>query len=92
MFVPAFAGLGRRRMGPCLSCRHMVLTRRKPLLLLRFDGALLFRYAERQFDAALFQLPPRFTRDEPTAAPSPPAQILSFYPSIPIDCKIPVKP
>lgn len=38
---------------------------RKPLLLLRFDGLFLFRFADRQFAASLFQLPPRFTRFEP---------------------------
>ena len=36
-------------------------TTRNPRLLLRFDGVLL-RFAERQFCALLFQLPPRFTR------------------------------
>ena len=35
------------------------------MLLLRFDGVLLFRFATRQFLALLFQLPPRFTRLEP---------------------------
>jgi hypothetical protein len=35
------------------------------LLLLRFDGLFLFRFADRQFAASLFQLPPRFTRFEP---------------------------
>jgi hypothetical protein len=44
------------------------------MLLFRFDGVLLFRFAERQFDAVLFQLPPRFTRFEPESAPSPSAQ------------------
>ena len=39
--------------------------RRKPRLLLRFDGSFLLRFAERQFLAELFQLPPRFTRFEP---------------------------
>ena len=39
--------------------------RRKPRLLLRFDGVLLFRFDTRQFLALLFQLPPRFTRLEP---------------------------
>ena len=38
---------------------------RKPLLLLRLDGLFLFRFADRQFAASLFQLPPRFTRFEP---------------------------
>lgn len=41
-------------------------TRRKPTLLLRLPGALLLRFAERQFCALLFQLPPRNTRFEPT--------------------------
>ena len=35
------------------------------MLLLLFDGLLLFRFAERQLFALLFQLPPRFTRFEP---------------------------
>jgi hypothetical protein len=39
--------------------------RRKPLLWFRFDGSFLFRFADRQFAASLFQLPPRFTRFEP---------------------------
>ena len=34
------------------------------MLLFRFDGSLLFRFAERQFLALLFQLPPRITRFE----------------------------
>lgn len=42
-----------------------VLARRKPRLLLRFPGVFLLRFAERQFLALLFQLPPRFTRLEP---------------------------
>lgn len=36
------------------------------MLLLRLPGSLLFRFADRQFLALLFQLPPRFTRLEPT--------------------------
>ena len=39
--------------------------RRKPMLLLRFDGSFLLRFADWQFAASLFQLPPRFTRFEP---------------------------
>ena len=35
------------------------------MLLLRLSGQLLLRFAERQFWALLFQLPPRFTRFEP---------------------------
>ena len=38
---------------------------RKPLLLLRFSGVLLLRFATRQLSALLFQLPPRSTRFEP---------------------------
>ena len=53
-----------------------MLERRKPLLLFRLFGLLLFRFAERQFLALLFQLPPRFTRFDPDAAPSPAAQSL----------------
>ena len=34
------------------------------MLLFRFDGLLLLRFAERQFWALLFQLPPRMTRFE----------------------------
>ncbi|GEM_PF-4958004 len=44
------------------------------MLLFRFDGVLLFRFAERQFDAVLFQLPPRFTRFDPESTSSPSAQ------------------
>jgi len=33
-------------------------------LLLRFSGVFLLRFADRQFLALLFQLPPRFTRFE----------------------------
>jgi len=33
--------------------------------LFRFDGSFLLRFADRQFLAVLFQLPPRFTRFEP---------------------------
>ena len=47
-------------------------TTRKPRLLFAFDGLFLLRFADRQFEASLFQLPPRFTRFEPTApCPSP---------------------
>jgi hypothetical protein len=40
-------------------------TTRKPMLLFRFSGSLLFRFAARQFLALLFQEPPRKTRDDP---------------------------
>lgn len=39
--------------------------RRRPLFLLRLSGLFLLRFAERQFLALLFQLPPRITRFEP---------------------------
>ena len=35
------------------------------MLLFRFDGVLLLRFAERKFAGLLFQLPPRITRFEP---------------------------
>ena len=38
---------------------------RKPRLLLRFDGSLLLRFADRQLSGLFLQLPPRFTRLEP---------------------------
>ena len=38
---------------------------RKPRLLFRLSGVFLLRFADRQFLALLFQLPPRFTRFEP---------------------------
>ena len=40
-------------------------TKRRPLFLLRLSGLFLLRFAERQFLALLFQLPPRITRFEP---------------------------
>ena len=38
--------------------------KRKPRLLFRLSGVFQFRFADRQFLALLFQLPPRFTRFE----------------------------
>ncbi len=38
---------------------------RKPTLLFRLDGSLLFRIADRQFSAELFHEPPRTTRFVP---------------------------
>ncbi len=46
-------------------------TTRKPLLLLRFVGVFLFRFAARQFLALLFQDPPRNTRSEPLSSVRP---------------------
>lgn len=37
------------------------------MLLLRLSGSFLLRFAERQFRALLFQLPPRKTRFVPDA-------------------------
>ena len=61
----AAAGTGRhpvRQAHSGASCR--AAARRNPMLLFRFDGLLLFRFAERQFLALLFQLPPRIIRFE----------------------------
>ena len=38
-------------------------------MLFRFDGLFLLRFADRQFLAELFQLPPRLTRFEPMDRP-----------------------
>jgi len=47
--------------------RWAVLERRRPRLLFVLLGLLLLRFADRQFCALLFQLPPRLTRLEPDA-------------------------
>jgi len=44
---------------------------RNPRLLLQLPGVFPFRYADRQFLAVLFQLPPRFTRFEPDLDKAP---------------------
>ncbi len=46
-----------------------VLARRNPTLLLRLSGALLLRFATRQFCGLLFHDPPRMTRLEPLRLP-----------------------
>lgn len=51
---------------PTLPMSYGTNTRRKPTLLLRLPGLALLRFAERQFCALLFQLPPRNTRFEPS--------------------------
>ena len=51
--------------------RRRVLSRRKPRLLLRLPGGFLLRFADRQFLALLFQLPPRLTRFEPDTGVTP---------------------
>ncbi len=55
----------RRSPSPLGMLSYGTRTRRKPRLLFRLSGVLLFRFEERQFLALLFQLPPRFTRLEP---------------------------
>lgn len=50
---------------------------RKPRLLFRFVGVFLLRFADRQFLALLFQLPPRFTRLE--ACGRSPAIVLTRF-------------
>lgn len=56
-----------------LSCRLLLIelerTTRKPRLLFRLFGLLLFRLDTVQLEALLFQEPPRLTRLEPEAAP-----------------------
>ena len=58
---------GVREIHPC---KPEFRARRKPRLLLRFDGLFLLRFADRQFLAVLFQLPPRLTRFEPYGSPT----------------------
>lgn len=48
---------------------HRTAATRKPRLLFRLSGEFLLRFAERQFLALLFQLPPRFTRFCPEPGP-----------------------
>jgi hypothetical protein len=57
-------GLGRSLTGPVgpVTLAVRVLARRKPLLLLRFDGVLLLRLAARTLVLVLFHEPPRNTR------------------------------
>ncbi len=52
-----------------LSLRSGARTTRKPRLLFSFSGLFLLRFADRQFLAELFQLPPRFTRLSPDEGP-----------------------
>jgi hypothetical protein len=42
------------------------------MLLLLLPGLLLFRFADRQFDASLLNAPPRFTRLVPVFGSDPP--------------------
>ena len=68
---------------PTLLLSYGTKTRRKPILLFRLSGLLLFRLADRQFSAGLFQLPPRITRFEPTTDALviqwPPLQSTHFF-------------
>ena len=75
------ATVGLRFLPPCL---HSVLrsraassywtdelrARRKPRMLMRYDGTLKLRNAERQRPAERIQLPPRYTRYEPVVGPA----------------------
>ena len=62
----AFAERESGRFRPVLlPHRRGARASRKPRLLFVLAGVFLFRYAARQFSAALFQLPPRITRFEP---------------------------
>jgi len=63
--------LFRRELG-CSRAAAEFRARRKPRLLFRFDGSFLLRFADRQFLAVLFQLPPRLTRFEPHGSPTAP--------------------
>jgi hypothetical protein len=57
---------GHSRPSGYIECRRaQIRTSRKPRLLFRFQGLVLFRYAARRFCASLFQLPPRLTRFVP---------------------------
>lgn len=51
--------------------RRRVFAQRNPMLLFRFVGLLLFRFADRRFCGSLFQDPPRITA---VASPSLPAR------------------
>src|SRR4051794_24690965 len=51
-------GFGQAGRTPC----RQVLEGRNPLLVLRFDGAFLLRFAERTFDGWLLNVPPRIRR------------------------------
>jgi len=80
MFDPATAGYGSGRMGQCRptlwhgqdarATSGVVLARRRPRFWLRLPGVFLLRFADRQFLALLFQLPPRLTRLPPEGGPS----------------------
>ena len=63
------AGQDGRRVSPDTDRRQGRAgerTERNPMLLFLFVGLLLLRFAVRQLIALLFQLPPRFTRFEPS--------------------------
>ena len=64
----SFVGIAEQGCGgdcePVLKSQCWEAARRKPRLLLRLSGLLLFRLPAVQFLELLFQLPPRFTRFE----------------------------
>ncbi|XZE55716.1 hypothetical protein SH139x_001740 [Planctomycetaceae bacterium SH139] len=45
-----------------------LMASRIPLFVVRFVGVFLLRFADRQFDPVLFELPPRKPRFEPLSA------------------------
>ena len=63
--TPWRPGTGLRPVRRRCSIGRRARETRKPRLLFSFPGEFLLRFAERQFLALLFQLPPRFTRFEP---------------------------
>jgi len=68
--LPRHAAQDRKAVCSVWNLRHPPIpaelqATRKPRLLFRFDGSFLLRFADRQFLAVLFQLPPRITRFEP---------------------------
>lgn len=63
-------GTRARFVNPTLW-RRRVLNRRRPRSSLRLSGASLLRFADRQFLASLFHLPPRMTRLEPETVITP---------------------
>jgi len=67
VFWPRTSGTGKRPVpsGKASTSSAELRAKRKPRLLFRSSGSFLLRYAERQFLASLFQLPPRITRFAP---------------------------
>ncbi len=64
-------GTGTASVNTVTSGSGGELRRRKPTLSLRLPGSFLLRFADRQFLALLFQLPPRITWEELLTTASP---------------------